>query len=100
MKIQGPSGRLVELVPVDYDAETEPFTTLVLSDGTIIKMRLNIQAIMRMDGEYDQSGGPCYVVYQSQPTIRVVKTELRGQPTIGAQPTQQNAPKETAVGYQ
>lgn len=99
VKVPGPSGRLIEAVSVEFDAQAEPWTTLMLSDGTTLKMRPNLQNIVRLDSEFDQSGNPVYVVYQAPPTIRVVKAKLHGEPTIGQVPKGQQSKSGDEIGY-
>ena len=62
VKVQAPSGRLAETVQVDFEANAEPWTTYTLSDGSIIKVRVIVKNVMRLEGEFDQGGNPVYMV--------------------------------------
>jgi len=97
MKIVSPvSQRLVEATPVDFNADAEPWETFTLEDGTVVKMRLTPQSIMRLEGEFDGGGNPVYV-FQTATVIRVVKAKIHGEPTT---PVAQSAAKDgEAAGY-
>ena|SRR5437867_8103296 len=83
VKISGPSGRLVELVPVDFEA-SEPWSEVKLADGSVLKAKIVFTGIARMDGERDSVGNPIYTIHQ-QVVFKLVTAGkgLRGDPTIG-----------------
>ncbi len=57
-----PDGRMIGAVEVDYEFESEPWTTVRLKDGTVLKMRISINKIFRLD-QYDPiNGEPGYFV--------------------------------------
>jgi len=80
-KVQGPSGRLVEAVPVDFDADAEPWQTYSLSDGSVVKIRYTPTGFIRLEGEYDAGGHPLYVSHGITMS-RVVKSKIKGEPTV------------------
>ena len=80
VKVQTPSGRLVEAVQVDYEAVAEPWTTYTLSDGSVIKVRVTLKSVLRLEGEFDQGGNPVYYV-GTDAAMRVVKSKIHGEPT-------------------
>jgi len=87
VKIVSPvSQRQVEAEQVDFEARAEPWATYELSDGTVLKVRTILTNVMRIEGEYDQSGNPVYVV-SSQNVIQAnAPKKLRGTPTLGVAP--------------
>lgn len=60
--IKGPSGNMVELVPVDFEETSAPWLTLKLSDGTVLKGKINVNAVARFDREFAPDGQPIYNV--------------------------------------
>lgn len=85
-KVQAPSGRLAETVVVDFESEAEPWSTYKLSDGSVLKIRVIVKSVMRLEGEFDQGGNPLYVV-GADTASRVVKSKIRGEPsTISTKP--------------
>jgi len=76
------SHREVEAVEVDFDGESEPWSTYKLSDGTTLKVRTTVTGVFRLDGEHDQMGNPVYNVSHTT-LIRVVNVpkNLKGAAT-------------------
>ncbi len=95
VKVQSPSGRLVEAVQVDFDADAEPWATYTLSDGSVIKVRVTLKNVLRLEGEFDQGGNPVYMV-GTDAAMRVVKSKIRGEPT--AQTKSKPLKDDPAVG--
>src|SRR5438093_1353590 len=87
VKIVSPvTQRQVDAEQIDFEAKAEPWTTHELADGTILRVRVILTGVMRIEGEYDQSGNPIYVV-SSQTVIQANSPKkLRGTPTVGAMP--------------
>jgi hypothetical protein len=78
--------RQVEAEQVDFEAKAEPWSTYELTDGTTLKVRVILTGVLRIEGEYDQSGNPIYVV-SSQTVIQAnAPKKMRGTPTVGAMP--------------
>jgi len=78
--------RQVEAEQIDFEAKAEPWSTYELSDGTTLKVRVILTGVLRIEGEYDQSGNPIYVV-SSQTVIQAnAPKKMRGTPTVGAMP--------------
>jgi len=50
--------RQVEAEQIDFEAKTEPWSTYELTDGTTLKVRVILTGVLRIEGEYDQSGNP------------------------------------------
>ncbi len=47
---------------VGIASQSEPWATAELEDGTEIRIRLVINEVIRLDGEYGADGQPVYVV--------------------------------------
>jgi hypothetical protein len=78
--------RQVEAEQIDFESKAEPWSTYELSDGTALKIRVILTGVMRIEGEYDQSGNPIYVV-SSQTVVQAnAPKKIRGSPTGGATP--------------
>src|SRR6266571_3981535 len=76
--------RQVEAEQIDFEAKAEPWSTYELTDGTTLKVRVILTGVLRIEGEYDQSGNPIYVV-SSQTVIQAnAPKKMRGTPTVGA----------------
>ena len=75
VKIVSPlSQREVEAATVDFEGKSEPRSTYELDDGTTLKIRVTVNAIARLEGEFDAHGMPVYTV-QSGTVVRVVKSK-------------------------
>src|SRR5438128_11951793 len=78
--------RQVEAEQIDFEAKAEPWSTYELTDGATLKGRLILTGVLRIEGEYDQSGNPIYVV-STQTVIQAnAPKEMRGTRTVGAMP--------------
>lgn len=43
-------------------SEETPWTTLELSDGSTMKIRINVNHVVRLDGKHNSIGDPIYVL--------------------------------------
>lgn len=86
------SQREVEAVEVDFETESEPWSTYRLSDGTTLKLRTMVTGVFRFEGEHDQMGNPVYTVNHTT-MIRVVGApkHLKGTPSVTGTPTRTTA---------
>jgi len=81
------SQREVEGTQVDFESVAEPWASYKLADGSTLRIRMIVTALLRLEGEYDAAGNPIYTV--SSQTIMQVNApkNLRGTPTMQAPPT-------------
>ncbi len=93
----GPSGRLVDVMTVDFEANAEPWSTYTLEDGSVVKLRTVIKNVLRLEGEFDHGGNPIYSV-QTDVIFRVVKSKIRGEPTVTQKPSMIPAGRDPSVG--
>jgi hypothetical protein len=55
-------GRQVEATPIDVNQSSEKWNDYLLEDGTVLKMKLILKKVLRVDNEYDGEGNPVYVM--------------------------------------
>jgi hypothetical protein len=55
-------GQQVSAVEMDYKVTNDPWTEIKCADGTVIKMRINIVKIMRLEHYDPLTGEPAYLV--------------------------------------
>lgn len=70
-QIKMPDGTIVTAVDLDFKIESDPETVIKLNDESVLKMRLSVTKVSRLEGINDPvTGDPVYYV-QHQPVIRV-----------------------------
>lgn len=76
-----PDGRAVEGTVLTFRTSTEDWNEYLLEDGTVLKLKLVVTEILRLDDMFDPQGNPLYMA-QSQNVMGVsAPTELmRGDP--------------------
>ena len=55
-------GRQVDATPVDVNQSSERWNEYLLEDGTLLKMKLVLKKVLRVDGEFDTEGNPVYIM--------------------------------------
>lgn len=55
-------GRQVEATPVEVNQSSERWNEYLLEDGTLLKMKLVLKKVLRVDGEFDAEGNPVYIM--------------------------------------
>jgi hypothetical protein len=73
-KIPLPDGRTVEATIMPFQAGGEHWNEYLVDDGTVVKIKLVVTEILRVDGEYDAKGDPLYLI-QSQNITNVSAPE-------------------------
>ncbi len=61
-------GRQVEATPIEANQSSERWNEYFLEDGTILKMKLVLKKVFRVDGEFDAEGNPVYVMQSTNVT--------------------------------
>ena len=94
VKVVSPvSQREVEGTQVDFESVAEPWASYKLSDGSMLKVRTIVTAVLRLEGEYDAAGNPIYTV-SSQTIVQVnAPKTMRGNPSIPGAPGAPTAPR-------
>lgn len=65
-------GREVDATDVEFQTRKEDWNEYQLMDGSVIKMKLVVSTIFRVDGIYDNEGNPAY--YIKSTTVPFVKS--------------------------
>ncbi len=55
-------GREVDAAEVEFQTRKEDWNEYQLMDGTVIKMKLVVSEIFRIEGLYDEAGNPLYQI--------------------------------------
>lgn len=55
-------GREVDGTIVDVNQSNEKWNEYLLEDGTVLKMKLILKKVLKIDGQYDPEGNPVYVM--------------------------------------
>ena len=61
-------GRQVQATPVEVNQSGERWNEYFLEDGTVLKMKLVLKKVFRVDGEHDEEGNPVYVMQSTNVT--------------------------------
>lgn len=69
-KVTGPDGKMVEATEVGFRSSGEYWNEYLLDDGSVARIKLVATAVLRIDGVYDDSGNPAYLV-QSTNVVNV-----------------------------
>src|SRR5947208_13716753 len=80
------SQRQEEAEQFDFESKAEAWSRYQLADGTILKVRVLLTGVVRIEGEYDQSGNPIYVVSSQNVVQANAPKKIRGTPTMGSMP--------------
>ena len=78
-KIMTPQGEM-DATEVGYRSSGEYWNEYLADDGSVIRMKLVVTAITRVDGMYDALGNPVYQVASSNIMSVSAPEELRKQP--------------------
>jgi len=65
-------GREVDATEVDFQTRKEDWNEYQLMDGTVVKMKLVVSEIFRIEGMYDETGNPVYQIKSTN--LPVVKS--------------------------
>ena len=65
-------GREVDATEVEFQTRKEDWNEYQLMDGSVIKMKLVVSGIFRIEGMYDDEGNPVYQIKSTN--VPVVKS--------------------------
>ena len=65
-------GREVDATEIEFQTRKEDWNEYQLMDGTVIKMKLVVSEIFRIEGMYDEAGTPVYQIKSTN--LPVVKS--------------------------
>ena len=74
-------GREVDATEVEFQTRKEDWNEYQLMDGTVIKMKLVVSGIFRIDGLYDAEGNPVYQIKSSNVAAVKSPDNLRRKPS-------------------
>ncbi len=66
-------GRSLNGFEVPIESSNEKWSEFKLEDGTLIRAKINVVAVVRVEGEYDQNGNPLYTMNMA-PVIAILDT--------------------------
>jgi len=79
-KVSLPNGQEVEGTVMPFQVGGENFNEYVVEDGTILKIKLVVTEVLRIDGAYDADGNPVYLVASSNVMSASSPEPLRRKP--------------------
>jgi len=67
----------IDAMELDFEISSEPWTTVTLEDGTVLKLRINVTKVFRLE-QYDQmSGEPAYQIASKVDVRSQVPSKLK-----------------------
>ncbi len=70
-------GKEVDGIPVDVHQSSERWNEYFLEDGSVLKMKLVLKKVFRVDNEFDPEGNPVYVMQSTNVTSVTAAKNLR-----------------------
>ena len=70
-------GKQVQATPIEVNQSSEKWNEYLLEDGTVLKMKLVLKKVFRVDGEFDEEGNPVYVMQSTNVTSISAPGELK-----------------------
>ena len=68
IKIQLPSGDWVNATPIQISQSNEQWNTYLLEDGSVLKVKLVVTKVSRLENSYDAEGNPVYIFQSTNVT--------------------------------
>jgi hypothetical protein len=75
--------REVEVTPLTYRAAGEHWNEYLVDDGTVVRVKLVVTEILRIDGQYDNDRNPLYVVRSGNVIVVSSPESIRKQNSPG-----------------
>ena len=71
-------GKEVEATPIEVNQCSERWNEYLLEDGSVVKIKLVLKKVLRVDNEYDREGNPIYVLQSTNiPSVKAAKNLKR-----------------------
>ena len=70
-------GRQVEASLIEMTQNAERWNEYLLEDGTVLRMKLILKKVLRLDGEYDGDGNPVYIMQSTNVSTVTSPAHLR-----------------------
>lgn len=77
VQVQLPNGDWVNATPIQINQANEQWNTYLLEDGSVLKVKLVVTKVLRLDGSYDVEGNPVYRFQSTNVTSLQVPEELK-----------------------
>lgn len=72
-----PDGREVEVTPLPYRPNTEHWNEYLIDDGSVVRIKLVVTEVLRIEGEHDPAGNPAYIVQSTNVVAVNAPDELK-----------------------
>jgi hypothetical protein len=66
------NGKVVDGMEVQAEESTERWSDFKFEDGVVMRAKISILSVVRIDGEYDATGNPAYAINMA-PTIALIE---------------------------
>jgi hypothetical protein len=70
----------VEVTEVGFRSAGENFQEYLADDGSVLRVKLVVTNVLRVDGQYDPQGNPLYLVQSTNVMAVSAPEELKRQP--------------------
>ncbi len=74
------NGQNVDAETVDVTQSSERWNEYLLDDGTILKVKLVLTNVYRVEGQYDADGNPVYILQSTNVVSTNAPTDLQKKP--------------------
>lgn len=78
-KVLGPDGQPHDATMLTFRTTAEDFNEYLLDDGTVVKLKVVVTEVARIDNLYDPAGNPVYVVQSANVMAIDSPDEMRKQ---------------------
>ena len=75
-----PDGRTADVTELGFRSAIENWNEYLIDDGTVVRMKLVVTEIVRVDGEYDKDGNPTYLIRSTAVPAISAPDDLRRKP--------------------
>jgi hypothetical protein len=79
-KVPGPNGQLVDGTEIGFRASGEHWNEYLLDDGAVVRLKLVVTEVIRLDDVFDDDGNPGYVTKATTVTSVSAPENMRKQP--------------------
>lgn len=77
IRVPGPSGKPMDGTDMPFRTGSEDFNEYLLDDGTVLKIKLVVTRVVRIDDLYDDQGDPVYVAQSTNVIVASVPDKLK-----------------------
>lgn len=78
-KITGPDGQQHDATMLNFRTTSEDFNEYLIDDGTVLKLKVVVTEVARIEGFYDPQGNPAYIVNSTNVVSVDAPDEMRKQ---------------------